>query len=75
MIIGKPIFFVIAKASSTVSTPPSEPGTNGTPAFFIKALADNLSPIASMFSGVGPMNVMPASLQALTKIGFSDKKP
>ena len=35
-------------ASSTLSTKPSEPGTTGTPAFFIVSFAFDLFPISSI---------------------------
>jgi hypothetical protein len=35
---------------------PSEPGTQGTPALIMACLADTLSPMMRMDSGVGPMN-------------------
>ena len=42
-------------------TPPSEPGTIGTPAASRSRLASILSPIRRMCSGVGPMKLMPRS--------------
>ena len=47
--------------------PFSEPGTKGTPAFFMCWRALVLEPIISIDSGVGPMNLMPASRQARGK--------
>ena len=55
--------------------PFSEPGTNGTPAFFMCWRALVLEPIISIDSGVGPMNLTPASRQALAKRAFSDRNP
>ena len=42
----------------------SEPGTTGTPAAIMRRRASTLSPIASIASGEGPMNVSPASRTA-----------
>src|SRR5208283_5015981 len=53
----------------------SEPGTNGTPARFMFCRARVLEPINSIDSGVGPMNLRPASAQALAKRAFSERKP
>ncbi len=54
---------------------PSEPGTTGTPAFFIASLADTLSPISRIESGRGPMKVKPLFSTRSAKSAFSDRKP
>jgi hypothetical protein len=53
----------------------STAGTTGTPAALTSARARVLSPMAAMVSGVGPMNVRPASPTALAKAAFSARKP
>ena len=74
---GKPmsssmIFARVLDASSTGSV---VPGTIGTPAAFISSRARVLEPIASIALAGGPMNVMPASSQALANGAFSARKP
>ena len=66
---------LIFLASSRLLTNPSEPGTTGTPAFFIVALALDLFPISSIISLDGPINLIPISLHILAKELLSDKKP
>ena len=61
----------LASSGST----PSEPGTQGTPAFSIACLALTLSPIMRMFSGRGPMNTKPERSTRSAKSAFSDRKP
>jgi hypothetical protein len=51
------------------------PGTTGTPAAIAAARAAVLLPIRRIASGVGPMNVMPASSTAAAKSSFSARKP
>ena len=51
------------------------PGTTGTPAALTVCLARILSPMASIASGGGPMNTMPASAQARANAAFSARKP
>ena len=46
-------------ALASLSTGPSEPGTQGTPAFFIASMAETLSPIRRMVSARGPMKMKP----------------
>ena len=58
---SEPISAAMRCASSRVGTPPSEPGTHGTPSFFIVSLAVILSPMTRMWSAVGPMKVSPWS--------------
>ena len=64
----------ISSFGSSGSTP-SEPGTQGTPALIIACLADTLSPIMRIDSGVGPMNVKPLFSTRSAKSAFSDRKP
>ena len=64
-----------AMASSTVETPPSEPGTTGMPASFTVCLALILSPMTRMCSGLGPMKVMPWAPTISAKRAFSERKP
>ncbi len=54
---------------------PSEPGTQGTPARFMASLAETLSPMRRMDSGVGPMKVKPLRSTRSAKSAFSDRKP
>ena len=72
---GNPMSPATARASSTVSTAPSEPGTTGTPRSRIVALAATLSPMARMCSGRGPMNVIPCSSTIDAKRAFSERNP
>ncbi len=53
----------------------SVPGTTGTPARLAAVLAAVLLPIVSIASGVGPMNVRPASRTAAAKSSFSARNP
>ena len=62
-------------SSGSVPSGPSEPGTQGTPAFFIDRIADTLSPIRRMVSARGPMNVKPLFSTRSAKSAFSDRKP
>jgi hypothetical protein len=48
---------------------------SGTPAFSIKALADDFEPIARIADAGGPMKTMPAAAQASAKPSFSERKP
>ena len=50
-------------------------GTTGTPASIATRLAEALSPNLRIVSAFGPINLIPASSQASTKSGFSDKSP
>ena len=56
-------------------TNPSEPGTVGTPASFIVALAEALSPIRSIISGDAPINLIPCSAQIFENLAFSERNP
>ena len=51
------------------------PGTIGTPAACIRWRAPILEPIASIASGGGPIQTMPASSQARAKAAFSARNP
>ena len=72
---GKPISLAAAKASSSVVTAPSEPGTTGMPAAFTACLAVILSPIILMCSGLGPMKVKPWAPTISAKRAFSERNP
>ena len=74
-ITGYPISFAKPFASSTLCKRPSPPGTTGTPALIIVSFAVILSPMALIISGVGPMNLIPCSLQIRANFEFSAKKP
>ncbi len=54
---------------------PPEPGTQGTPAFFITLMAETLSPISRMVSAFGPMKVKPLFSTRSAKSAFSERKP
>ena len=54
---------------------PSLPGMVGTPAAFMVALAEALSPMASIISGEAPMNLMSFSPHTLENWAFSERKP
>ncbi|CSC72563.1 Uncharacterised protein [Vibrio cholerae] len=61
--------------ASSLSSGPSEPGTQGTPAFFIALMAETLSPIKRMVSARGPTKMKPLRSTCSAKSAFSDKKP
>ena len=54
---------------------PSEPGTHGTPDLIIACLAETLSPIRRIDSGVGPMKVKPLRSTRSANSAFSYAKP
>ena len=54
---------------------PSEPGTQGTPARIMACLAETLSPMRRIESGVGPMKVKPLRSTRSAKSAFSLKNP
>ena len=54
---------------------PSEPGTQGTPDLIMLCLAETLSPISRIDSGVGPMKAKPLRSTRSAKSAFSDRKP
>ena len=53
----------------------SSSGTTGTPASVIDRRAEILSPIRSIVSARGPMNVIPATSHFRANPAFSDRKP
>ncbi len=61
--------------SSMSSGSTSVAGMTGTPALTATLRADALSPSIRMVSAFGPMKAMPASVQASTKSGFSERRP
>ena len=76
MITGKPMRLACALFfASSSSRGPSEPGTQGTPAFFIDVIADTLSPIMRMVSALGPTKIKPLRSTCSAKSAFSDRKP
>ena len=70
---GKPTVSAAAARSPSLVT--VIPGSTGTPALAIRALAVTLSPIAAIVSGAGPTKISPASAQARANAAFSDKNP
>ena len=65
----------IGRAAATSATGSVTPGTIGTPAASISARARTLEPMASMASGGGPIQTMPASASARANPAFSARKP
>ena len=53
----------------------SAPGTTGTPAALILSLAEIFDPIASIASGGGPIQTIPAFSTARANSAFSERKP
>ena len=51
------------------------PGSTGTPAAAMIALASTLEPMAAIVPGAGPTKMSPASAQARANAAFSDRKP
>src|SRR5206468_8884994 len=74
-ITGYPILAAISRAFDNDSKPREVPGTNGTPAFSICWRARVFDPMRSMEAGLGPINFMQASPQALAKAAFSERNP
>ena len=62
-------------ASAASATEPSEPGTTGTPAFFMSSRAAALLPIMRMTSPDGPIHVMPFFSHSSANSAFSERKP
>ena len=60
---------------SSSPTGPSEPGTQGTPAFFMVLIAEILSPMRRMVSALGPMKMKPLCSTRSAKSAFSERKP
>ena len=75
IITGKPTLSVKARAASSVRTGSAVPGTIGTPADAAILRAATLSPSASIASGDGPMNTMPASRHLRAKEARSERRP
>ena len=69
---GKP---TCAAASCSPSESTVTPGSTGTPAAAMVALAATLSLIAWIVPGDGPTKVRPASAQARANAAFSDRNP
>ena len=71
----------LGKALSVVGDPhplpaaASDPGTVGTPTSIMVRRAVALSPIARIWSGVGPMKVIPARSQISLNSAFSARNP
>ncbi len=63
------------RACSSLSSVPSDPGSTGTPAFFIARRARALSPIRRMTCGLGPMNLMWHASHTSARYALSDRKP
>ena len=74
-ITGYSHFLAKPKASSSDDIAFSTPGITGTPTLFATTLDFILSPSLSIISGLGPINLIPASSHFLANSGFSDKKP
>ena len=72
---GNPISRARASASSSSSTMPSEPGTTGTPAARIVSRATALSPMARIWSGVGPTKTRSERWQISANSAFSARNP
>ena len=53
----------------------AEDSSTGTPASLAAAIAVALLPAISSTDADGPMKVMPASLHAWARCGFSDRNP
>ena len=72
---GYPISLATLRPSFSSLSNPSDPGTHGTPAAIIVALALDLSPIPLIISGLAPINLIPWSRHISENFAFSDKKP
>jgi hypothetical protein len=70
---GNPM--VAATAARSDPSVTVAPGSTGTPAASISALASTLEPIAAMVPGDGPTNTSPAAVQARANPAFSDRNP
>ena len=75
MATGQPYSSPKATTSSADVRNSVVPGTPCTPASWAAMRLDTLSPMTSMASGGGPMNVTPRSVMARAKSVFSEKKP
>ena len=72
---GQPFSSPNARISSADAANSVVPGTIGAPPRSAALRLDTLSPISSIASAGGPMNVTPISVIALAKSAFSLKKP
>ena len=75
MATGQPYSSPKATTSSADVRTSVVPGTPSTPAASAAMRELILSPMTSMASGGGPMNVTPSSVMARAKSVFSEKKP
>ncbi len=75
IITGNPISRATARASSNSSISPSEPGTVGTPTSIMVRRAVALSPMARIWSAVGPTKTIPDRWQISLNSGFSARNP
>ena len=75
MATGHPISSPKSTISSRSVTGLERPGTPATPACSAALLELILSPMISMASAGGPMNVTPWPSMARAKSAFSEKKP
>jgi hypothetical protein len=75
MATGQPNSLPKAITSSPLCSTSLRPGTPETPAFSAAIRDEILSPMTSMASGGGPMNVMFLAAMARAKSVFSEKKP
>ena len=75
IITGRPMSRATTSASAALSMMPSEPGVMGTPAAVIVARACALSPMSSMLSGDGPMNLIPCSRHSRLNSARSARNP
>src|SRR2546429_9498356 len=66
-ISGYPMCAASLASSSSPSTTPSLPGMVGKPAVFTSRRARSFSPIISMSSGFGPINVISDASQTLAR--------
>ena len=64
-----------ASAARSMSASTVTPGSIGTPAAAISALASIFEPMASIASGEGPTKVSPAAAQSRANPAFSDRNP
>ena len=72
---GQPYSSPSRTSSSTESTGSVVPGMTGTPAADISRRASTFEPIASIASGGGPIQTIPASSHARANPAFSARKP
>ena len=73
--IGYPTDAATVRASVSDAMGSSVPGTDTTPYFATARLASIFEPISAIDAAEGPMNVIPASSQALENEAFSARKP